>query len=156
MANQFTDSSDFTSSSVDSGLISDFKAFTVNVDKLQGALSHSQEKEVKIETNAFGSHSVSNPFLSNGTGFGESPIQSNAMKSTINYDAFRDTFTAHDVHEPILPEAQQPSKPAISMDLFKDAAAAAFNEFGAGNYRKHEFFNKMPEIVGQSGKVMFN
>lgn len=45
-------------------------------------------------------------------------------------------------------------KPTISMDLFRDAAAAAFSEFGTSNGKKHEFFNKMPEMVAQSGKVM--
>lgn len=155
MAGPFSDATDFGSAAPSDGaLMSDLKAFTVNVDKLHGALSHSRDREVKID--AFGNHSsVSNPFLSSNA-FGESPKQSSPMKSTINYDAFRDTFTANDVHEPILPEAQLPTKPAISMDLFKDAATAAFNEFGASNHRKHEFFNKMPELVSQSGKVMFN
>lgn len=74
----------------------------------------------------------------------------------INYDAFRDTFTTNDFStigqvDTTPPMAQ---KPAISMDLFRDAAAAAFSEFGSSNGKKHEFFNKMPEVVGQTGKVM--
>lgn len=76
----------------------------------------------------------------------------------INYDAFRDTFTTNEFSNigqaDVMPAMAQ--KPAISMDLFRDAAAAAFSEFGTTTGgKKHEFFNKMPEVVGQNGgKVM--
>lgn len=74
----------------------------------------------------------------------------------INYDAFRDTFTTNEFsaigQADVMPTMAQ--KPTISMDLFRDAAAAAFSEFGTANGKKHEFFNKMPEMVAQSGKVM--
>lgn len=139
----------------DNGLLTDLKAFTVNVDKLNGAMTRTQDKDPF----AVQPTTVGNPFLMNSPFGGEStPPKQQSIKTTINYDAFRDTFTAHDIHEPIISDTQAmtPPKPSISVDLFKDAAAAAFNEFGAGTFRKHEFYNKMPELIAQNGKNAFN
>lgn len=136
------------------------KAFTVNADNLDSVFSiqnngqHQQQQQTQ----------ASNPFLM-APAFGEIPKSTDPAKSmatmtgksyNINYDAFRDTFTTNDFSTNGQANSTPPmaQKPAISMDLFRDAAAAAFSEFGSSNGKKHEFFNKMPEVVGQSGKVM--
>lgn len=160
MANQFNDSSsDYSNENI----LSDMKAFTVNADNLDSVFSIQSNSQHQQQPQS----QASNPFLMTPA-FGEIPKSTDPTKSmasmssmtgksyNINYDAFRDTFTTNDFGtigqvDTTPPMAQ---KPAISMDLFRDAAAAAFSEFGSSNGKKHEFFNKMPEVVGQTGKVM--
>lgn len=164
MVNQFNDSTlDYSSENI----LSDLKAFTVNADKFDSVFnSHSNDQIVPKQQSALHQQpQPSNPFLMS-PGYGEIPKSTESTKSmssmsgksyNINYDAFRDTFTTSEFNAigqaDVMPPMAQ--KPAISMDLFRDAAAAAFSEFGSSSGKKHEFFNKMPEVVGQSGgKVM--
>lgn len=141
--------------------MSDLKAFTVNADKLDSVFSTVHNNE-----DAAPPKQPNNPFLMSPA-FGEIPKTTtdatNSMSTmsagksyNINYDAFRDTFTTNEFSAigqvDVMPSMAQ--KPVISMDLFRDAAAAAFSEFGTSNGKKHEFYNKMPDVLGQGGKVM--
>lgn len=138
----------------------------MNADKLDSAFSfsHSVDHAAPKHQPSQQQPQPSNPFLMS-PGFGEIPKSTESAKSmstmtgksyNINYDAFRDTFTTSEFNAigqaDVMPPMAQ--KPAISMDLFRDAAAAAFSEFGPSNGKKHEFFNKMPDVIGQGGKVM--
>lgn len=164
MINQFNDS---TTDYSNENILSDLKAFTVNADKLDSVFSiHNNENAAApMQQSQQPPKQPNNPFLMS-PGYGEIPktttdttktMSSMSGKSyNINYDAFRDTFTTNEFSAigqvDVMPPMAQ--KPVISMDLFRDAAAAAFNEFGTSNGKKHEFYNKMPDVLGQGGKVM--
>lgn len=159
--NQFNDSSSDHSSE---NILSDLSAFTSNADKLGSVFGGPSTEHAAPKQQQRQQPQPSNPFLMTPA-FGEIPKSTDSTKSmtsmtgksyNINYDAFRDTFTTNEFsaigQADVMPTMAQ--KPTISMDLFRDAAAAAFSEFGTANGKKHEFFNKMPEMVAQSGKVM--
>lgn len=156
---------------INENILSDLKAFTVNADKLDSVFSSQNIDRAVPMQQPQQPPKRNNPFLMSPD-IGELPKTIDSAKPmpsmtsmtgksyNINYDALRDTFTTNEfsanghVADVMPPTATQ--KPAISMDLFRDAAAAAFSEFGTTNSKKHEFFNQMPEFVGQSGKVIFN
>ena len=106
-----------------------------------------------------------------GMEFPKSPLSSSpfSMKpasdgNNINYDALRETIEHDKMHSnvPAFSEnANQIKVPTVkvcesgngngkTLDFFKDAAVAAFSEFGSigAGGRKHEFFNKFPDAFG--------
>lgn len=162
------------SATIQDSILPNINAFTNNVDKLDGILNHinasseyttaagspvnAQSTTITQKLSAF------NPFVANqekNTATSEFPkgVPSMGKKKSldgnkINYDALRETFDSDTLNlafSPIVVNTQNqnnkvPEKPAISMDLFKDAAAAAFNELGSSRLRKHEFYNKISDV----------
>lgn len=150
---QFNDSSSDYSSETASA---DLKAFA---DTFKDAFTHQNNEQAIAPPQQQQQSKANNPFLMSPEQ--SKPSMGNGKSSyNINYDAFRDTFTSNEFNGIGQTESTppMPQKPTISMDLFRDAAAAAFNEFGGGSTsngkKKHEFFNKMPEVMAQNGKVM--
>lgn len=148
-------------------MLPDLKAFTTNVDKLDGILSHLNG----INTiTASGSHmemmssnQTGNPFVGSpeknelkgvdlSTSLPLTGKKKSMDKNKINYDALRETIDSDVLNvtcpmpETITNPNKIADKPQMSMDFFKDAAAAAFSEFGNSRVNKHEFYNKISDV----------
>lgn len=164
-------------------ILPEIQAFANNFDKLDGILSHftaagdasnvvaANQNNAKIH-NPFVVQRAKSPALNDLKGMDLCNAGTmNASKTfdgnRVNYDALRESIECGTINSTCPPLATNMSlvtnqktgeKPQISMDLFKDAAAAAFNEFGGsanGKAKKHEFFNRISE-VGFNGTTISN
>lgn len=152
-------------------ILPEIKAFSNNSDKLDGVIGHLNGAHItndiatpntmpQSKTNPFAMIRDKNPGLNDLKGMELSksfPLSSKIHSLTgngINYDALRETtdFVVFNTTSPTGSSSdvavEKSEKPAIAIDLFKDAAAAAFNELGGSNnnkVRKHEFYNKISE-----------
>lgn len=184
----FGDSSSESNSTIDSSIHShgqqyfmpDLKAFSNNYDKLDGILNHFNGSNVdgdakNVRANPFLISGTKSPALNElkGTGFSASLPEPGQYKRSdgnrINYDSLRETIDSEVLNTSCPPQLFGSSgggvttavdRPGVAVDLFKDAAAAAFSEFGSTNDkgRKHEFFNKISSVnrVPKTGPDAFN
>lgn len=66
----------------------------------------------------------------------------------VNYDALRDTMTSetNKLIEKDNQKTEKNAKKEVPIDLFKDAASAAFSEFESSRNKNNEFYNKISGI----------
>lgn len=152
-------------------ILPEIRAFANNSDKLDGVLDHLNGSYISNGSQPTPTASKNNPFMMikneknaaltelKGMELSKSfPLTGKKKSLTgngINYDALRET-TDYDVFNTSCPSGiacdttviEKPERAPVALDLFKDAAAAAFNELGGlhnNKVRKHEFYNKISE-----------
>lgn len=137
----------------------DISTLTNNSEKLDGILKTKLSNNTKIDetkANPFigGVASSTHPPLSELKGIDlpkANPFSSIIDKNQFNYDALRNKFDTVDIQtQSSVVVDGNVEKIQIDIDLFKDAAAVAFNEF---NKNKHEFSNKLVDTP--NAKVPF-
>lgn len=164
----------FGQGSIHENILPEIKAFANNSDTLDGVLDHLNgiqmpngnqqlNTSAQLKTNPFAINrdkmhafndlkgmelSKSFPLSSKIHSFTGNAINYDALRDTSDHDIFKASNTLGFAGETAAEKIEKPEKPAVAIDLFKDAAAAAFNELGGtkGNkVRKHEFYNKISE-----------
>lgn len=149
-------------------LFPQIKSITSNGDKLDGLITNfaNYESDINSQIDANSAKSkttAGNPFE---VGLDKSIAWSNEsheldltasmlMKSMenssigVNYDALRHSIIESETNKLLHADTEQNGKKSqsakkeIPVDLFKDAASAAFSEFESSRIKNHEFYNKI-------------
>lgn len=166
----------FGNGNVQENFLPEIKAFSNNSDKLEGVLGHLNATHLpntftQSKTNPFAMLRDKNSALNDLKGMELSKsfplagkihsltgngINYDALRETTDYDVFNTTSTSGLSCDTLI---EKPEKSPVAIDLFKDAAAAAFNELGGSNgnkVRKHEFYNKISEQAFASAEKVKN
>lgn len=146
-----------TSMQMKENAFSEMMALSMNVEKLDGVLNHINT----TPSNPFVSNSnnnnqeTSSSFASNNNNLNELDLTKKRMDLSINatnfssiWDIECESNKAFQINNDQSNKANSKTdgKKEIPIDLLKDVAKAAFNEFNNINYRNNEFYNKISAV----------